>query len=65
MMKVVQVAGRIQVKSNHVYMIPPNKYLAIRDGILKLAEPIMRRGMRLPIEYFFRSLAEDQQEKTI
>jgi PAS domain S-box-containing protein len=64
-MKVVQVEDRMPVEPNQVYMIPPNKYLAIQEGVLQLTDPIMRRGMRMPIDFFFRSLAEDQQERAI
>jgi two-component system CheB/CheR fusion protein len=64
-MKVVEVTDRMPVQPNQVFMIPPNEYLAIRAGVLELTEPIMRRGMRMPIDFFFRSLAEDQQEKAI
>ena len=34
-------------------------------GTLQLLEPVTRRGFRLPIDYFFRSLAEDQGERAI
>lgn len=64
-MKVVQVTDRMPVEPNCVYMIPPNKYLSMCDGVLHLSEPIKRRGMRMPIDFFFRSLAEDQKEKAI
>lgn len=62
-MNVVQVTDRMPVEPNQVFMIPPNEYLAIRDGVLELTDPIMPRGMRMPIDFFFRSLAEDQQER--
>jgi two-component system CheB/CheR fusion protein len=64
-MKVAQVEDQMPVVPNHVFMIPPNKDLAISGGVLQLTDPIMRRGMRMPIDFFFRSLAEDQQEKAI
>jgi PAS domain S-box-containing protein len=64
-MKVVQVEDRMPVEPNQVYMIPPNKYLAIEKGVLQLTDPIKRRGMRMPIDFLFRSLAEDQQERAI
>jgi PAS domain S-box-containing protein len=64
-MPVLQVEDQMKVQRNHVYMIPPNKSLTIKDGILHLSKPVERRGMRMPIDYFFRSLAEDQQEKAI
>jgi len=64
-MKVVQVTDHLQVQANHVYVIPPNKSMSILNGCLHLFEPVELRGLRLPIDYFFRSLADDQLEKSI
>ncbi len=64
-MKVVQVSDRLKVQANHVYVIPPNKSMSLLKGYLFLFEPVELRGLRLPIDYFFRSLAEDQMEKSI
>jgi two-component system CheB/CheR fusion protein len=64
-MKVTQVTDHLQVKPNHVYVIPSNKSISILNGYLHLFEPTEKRGLRLPIDIFFRSLADDQQEKSI
>jgi two-component system, chemotaxis family, CheB/CheR fusion protein len=64
-MKVVQATDKLQVMPNHVYVIPPNKSMSVLNGCLYLFEPVESRGLRLPIDYFFRSLAEDQQENSI
>ncbi len=64
-MKVLQASDNLQVKPNHVYVIPPNKSMSVLNGHLYLFEPIELRGLRLPIDYFFRSLAADQQENSI
>ena len=64
-MKVFQATDRTMVKPNHVYVIPPNKSMSILNGILHLFQPIETRGLRLPIDYFFRSLAIDQKDKSI
>ncbi|MBI9073675.1 MAG: PAS domain S-box protein [Melioribacteraceae bacterium] len=64
-MKVVQVIDHLQVKANHVYVIPPNKSMSVLNGYLHLFEPVESRGLRLPIDYFFRSLAEDQLDKSV
>ena len=61
-MKVFQVKDRMAVKSNCVYVIPPNKSMSIFKGALYLFEPIEARGLRLPIDFFLRSLAEDRKE---
>jgi len=64
-MKVFQASDGLKVEPNGIYVIPPNKSLSIKDGILHLSSPVEIRGLRLPIDFFFRSLARDQQEKSI
>jgi two-component system CheB/CheR fusion protein len=64
-MKVVQVKDRTAVQPNCVYVIPPNKDMSILHGVLHLLAPASPRGLRLPIDFFFRSLAQDQQEHSI
>ncbi|HEY5975896.1 MAG TPA: chemotaxis protein CheB, partial [Geobacteraceae bacterium] len=64
-MKVSQVADRLRVKPDCVYVIPPNKDMSILHGVLHLFEPTAPRGLRLPIDFFLRSLAEDRQEHSI
>jgi len=64
-MKVFQVKDRMTVRSNCVYVIPPNKSMSILKGVLQLFEPIEARGLRLPIDFFLRSLADDRQEHGI
>jgi two-component system CheB/CheR fusion protein len=61
-MKVVQVKDGMTVRPGCVYVIPPNKDMSILHGKLHLLEPVAPRGLRLPIDFFFRSLAEDQRE---
>jgi two-component system CheB/CheR fusion protein len=65
MMPVRQVAGETPVEADHVYVIPPNNDLSIQQGILRLTPAAERRGMRTPIDTFFRSLATDRQERAI
>ncbi|MFP4448872.1 MAG: chemotaxis protein CheB [Bacteroidales bacterium] len=64
-MKVFQATDQMQVKPNHVYVIPPNKSMSVLNGCLYLFEPFEVRGLKLPIDYFFRSLADDQNENSI
>ena len=64
-MKVVQVKDRMTVRPDCVYVIPPNKDMSILHGVLHLLEPVTARGLRLPIDFFFRSLAQDQQEHSV
>jgi chemotaxis methyl-accepting protein methylase/flagellar biosynthesis GTPase FlhF len=64
-MKVVQAKDRTPVKPNCVYVIPPNKDMSILDTVLHLLDPVQPRGLRLPIDFFFRSLADDAEERSI
>ncbi len=64
-LKVIQIEERTVVKPRCVYVIPPNNDMTIYHGMLHLFEPTEPRGLRLPIDYFFRSLADDQQDKSI
>ncbi len=64
-MKVIEVTNRLRVKPNNVYLMPPNKNISILHGNLHLFKPTELLGIRLPIDIFFRSLADDQQEKSI
>jgi two-component system CheB/CheR fusion protein len=65
MMHVFQVKDRMPVKPNCVYVIPPNKSMSILNGVLHLFEPVEARGLRLPIDFFLRSLADDRHERSI
>ena len=62
-MKVIQASDRLKVKPDCVYVIPPNKSMSLLQGALHLFDPVETRGLRLPIDIFFRSLADDLQEK--
>lgn len=64
-MKVHQATDRLKIKPDSVYVIPPNKSLSILNGVLHLFDPVEIRGLRLPIDYFFRSLADDQQQGSV
>ena len=64
-MQVVQARDRMKVAPDRVYVIPPNKDMSILHGTLHLFDPVAPRGLRLPIDFFFRSLADDRQDKSI
>ena len=62
-MNIFQAEDGMKVQPNCVYLIQPDKNIAILNGNLQLIEPAERRGLRHPIDFFFRTLAEDQGEK--
>ncbi len=64
-MDVIEAQDGMTVEPNRVYVIPPNKDMSIFGRVLQIAVPAQMRGLRMPIDFFFRSLAEDQGEKAI
>ena len=64
-MQTFEVEDGMVVQRNCAYIIPPNRDMAFLNGALQLLEPSAPRGQRLPIVFFFRSLAQDQRERAI
>ena len=64
-MEVIQIKDGTSVRPNAIYIVPPNKNLAILKRTLQLLAPSKTKVPRMPIDYFFRSLAEDQGDKAI
>ena len=64
-MDVIQVTDQIKVKQNCVYLNPPGKNVAIFNGTFHISDSTEPRGLSLPIDFFFRSLAQDQKDKAI
>ena len=64
-LRVTSVTDGLKIKPNCVYVIPPNTSMSILNEALYLFEPIETRGLRLPVDFFLRSLADDQREKAI
>jgi len=58
---VVQVSDITPVQANHVYVAPPGFEITLLHGVLHLLKPVAPRGLQLPIDFFLRSLALDQQ----
>ena len=64
-LQVYEVEDGMVVRPNCAYIIPPGRDMACLGGALSLLEPSAPRGQRLPIDFFFRSLAQDQGERAI
>ncbi len=64
-MEVMEVQDGMGVEANCVFFNPPDKDVAIFNGIFHLMEPPASPRVRMPIDAFFRSLAEDRGEKAI
>ena len=56
-MHVLQVEDGMKLEPNHVYIVPPNRNLTVEEGKLVLSEISRNRGINLPVDIFFKSLA--------
>jgi two-component system, chemotaxis family, CheB/CheR fusion protein len=64
-MPVIEALDQMMVAPGKVYIIPPNREMAMFHGALQLSVPEKPHGQRMPIDAFLRSLAEDQGENAI
>ena len=64
-MPVFEVEDGVIVQPNCIYIIPPNCNMALQSGTLQLLDISKTDKKRLPIDFFFHSLAQDQHERAI
>lgn len=64
-MPVIQVQDAVRTKANCVYVIPPNKHLAMQESTLCLSEPQQAPGRRVAIDLFFRTLAQVYGQRAV
>ena len=64
-MPVEQVEDETPVAPDRVYVIPPNATLTVEGGMLRVRPPAEDRGIRMPIDSLFHSLAEDQGHNAV
>ncbi len=62
---VTLVEDGVTVEPNHIYLIPPKKEMIIAGGRLLLSDKGTHHELALPIDIFFRSLAQDVGERAI
>ncbi|MGM0787531.1 MAG: chemotaxis protein CheB [Thermodesulfobacteriota bacterium] len=57
-----QIKDSMIVRQDNIYIVPPGNELGILNGELQLMPKISTAGPRMPIDYFFRALANDAGE---
>jgi two-component system CheB/CheR fusion protein len=58
-MKIVEAVEGTPIEPDHIYVIPPGRYLSLRHGALRLSSPPGRPAVRMPFDFLLESLAED------
>jgi two-component system CheB/CheR fusion protein len=64
-MAIHRVENGMKVEPNSVYLIPPKKDMTLSQGALLLADRAIARPLDLPIDIFFRSLAQDSGDRAV
>lgn len=64
-MPVAEVSDGMAVEPDRVYVIPPNKDMTIRKGVLRLTPRSSASGLQRPIDDFLVALAEEQGDAAI
>jgi two-component system CheB/CheR fusion protein len=64
-MKIHRVEDGMEVRENNVFLIPPRKNMTVFHGKLLLTEQNHGKSLNLPIDIFFRSLAQDQEKNAV
>ena len=64
-MPVQEAADAMAIAPDHVYVIAPGSELTVAAGRLHASPSPSPRGLRLPIDVLFTSLAKDQGERAI
>lgn len=62
---VTKVEERVRVEPDHVYVIPPNKNLEVKDGHLEVADVTSNEVRRAPVDIFFRTLAQSYGQRAV
>ena len=62
-MEVVQVTDGMPLKPNRLHVIPPQAYLALNNGALRISAPRPAAGVRMPLDFFLNSLAKEYGER--
>jgi two-component system CheB/CheR fusion protein len=64
-MAVREATEAMPIAADCVYVIPPNRELTVVAGALHLTTPLEPRGLRLPIDAFFNSLARYHRDRSV
>lgn len=62
---VVEVTKDRELEPDKIFIIPPGKYLRVREGRLRLTGPENNGRVRTPVDVLFRSLAEEYRDRAV
>jgi two-component system, chemotaxis family, CheB/CheR fusion protein len=60
-----EAAEGMRLEPDHFYLIPPGRYLVVRNGVFHLSHPGRGQGVRLPFDFLLQSLADGFRERSV
>lgn len=64
-MPIAEAADGAILEPDHIYVIPPGKFLAVRAGAIRLSNPPSRPALRMPFDFLLHSLADELGEHAV
>jgi two-component system CheB/CheR fusion protein len=64
-LEIHRVTDGMPVEPDSIYLLPPKKEMIISDGRLLLTDKEPQQDLSLPIDHFFRSLAQDAGDRAV
>ncbi len=62
---VAQVTEKIHIKPNHIYVVPPNRHLTMKDSHIIVSPNTLIEDRRAPVDIFFRTLADEMGPRAV
>lgn len=64
-MPIQQITDSTEIHSDHIYLMPPRKNMMIADGKLLLTDAMPEQPPQMPIDFFFKSLAQNYGHRAV
>ncbi len=64
-MTIVEAVDGARIEPDHVYVIPPGRYIAVRDGLIRLSRGPGGPTVRMPFDVLLQSMAEELGERAV
>ncbi|PSR51848.1 histidine kinase [Adhaeribacter arboris] len=62
---VAQVREKVEIKPDHIYVVPPNQHLIIEEGFIAPSVNLHLEERRAPVDIFFRNLADSHGPRAV
>lgn len=64
-MPVKQVKSKTRIAPDHVYVVPPNQHLTMKDGHILVTQNNKIEDRRAPVDIFYRTLADEHGPRAV